>query len=103
MQNADQTRPDSIVTVCYEYTIEGERYGGRRTKAFVLNASAEEYTSALPKGTHLRVASNRNRSVSSSGVTLFTALQEQLGLRLESLKARVGVVMIDSVQKASEN
>ena len=45
----------SIVIICYEYTIEGERYGGCRTKAFVLNASAEEYKSTLPKGTHLKV------------------------------------------------
>src|SRR5262249_55282558 len=35
--------------------------------------------------------------------TVFTALQEQLGLRLESGKDLVEVLVIDSVQKPSEN
>jgi len=37
------------------------------------------------------------------GPSLFTALQEQLGLRLDAQKGPVEVVAIDSVQKASEN
>jgi uncharacterized protein (TIGR03435 family) len=39
----------------------------------------------------------------SSGPTIFTALQEQLGLRLESKKGPVPVLIIDSVEKPSEN
>jgi uncharacterized protein (TIGR03435 family) len=39
----------------------------------------------------------------SSGPTIFTAIQEQLGLRLESSKGPVDVIVIDSVQKPSEN
>jgi len=37
------------------------------------------------------------------GPTIFTALQEQLGLRLESQKAPVQIIMIDRAEKPSEN
>jgi len=39
----------------------------------------------------------------ASGPTLFTALQEQLGLKLESQKAPVDTLVIDHVDKPSEN
>jgi uncharacterized protein (TIGR03435 family) len=38
-----------------------------------------------------------------SAISLFTAIQEQLGLKLEATKAPVEILVIDSVQKASEN
>ena len=37
------------------------------------------------------------------GPTFITAVQEQLGLNLDSAKAQVDVIIIDSVQKPSEN
>jgi bla regulator protein BlaR1 len=39
----------------------------------------------------------------SSGPSLFTAIQEQLGLKLESQKGAGGVLVIDHVEKPSEN
>ena len=36
-------------------------------------------------------------------ISIFTALEQQLGLKLESDKALVEVLVIDSVQRPSEN
>jgi len=42
-------------------------------------------------------------SSDTSGPSIFTAIQEQLGLRLETQKGPVEIIVIDSVSKPSEN
>jgi bla regulator protein blaR1 len=45
----------------------------------------------------------RPPSNDSTGPTIYAAVQEQLGLKLESEKAPVDMLVIDSAEKASEN
>jgi uncharacterized protein (TIGR03435 family) len=40
---------------------------------------------------------------SDSGPSIFTAIQEQLGLRLESAKGPAQVLVVDHVEMPSEN
>lgn len=45
----------------------------------------------------------RTTDPAGSGPTIFTALEEQLGLRLRPTSAPVDVFMIDRVERPSEN
>jgi len=46
---------------------------------------------------------SRGPETDLSEISIFTAVQEQLGLRLEPQKAMVEILVVDSVQKPSEN
>ena len=50
-----------------------------------------------------RDAINEQPTVELAGGSIFASLQEQLGLRLESSKGPVQVLVIDSLRKPSEN
>lgn len=51
----------------------------------------------------LKWASERDPSVEATGPSLFSAIEDQLGLKLESTKAPVDVLVIDSIEKPSAN
>ena len=51
----------------------------------------------------LRFAPQDAKPGDSSAASLFTALQEQLGLRLEDSRAPVDVVVIDRAERPSDN
>ena len=51
----------------------------------------------------LKFAAPQNRNPDPDRPPFMTALQEQLGLKLESTRAPVDVLVIDSVQRPSDN
>lgn len=53
----------------------------------------------LPPDIREKLEANRD----ASGTTLFTALQEQLGLRLQSQRVRGEILVIENAQRPSEN
>jgi uncharacterized protein (TIGR03435 family) len=62
-----------------------------------------QWTPDLPPQNNSASPTETAPPIDVNGPSIFTALQEQLGLRLESAKGPVEVLVIDSVQKPSEN
>lgn len=57
----------------------------------------------IPGEFDIRLEWAKDQTPDAAGASIFTALQEQLGLRLESQKGPVEVLVIDSAEKASAN
>ena len=50
-----------------------------------------------------RLTWNPDSSVDGTGPTIFTVLQEQYRLRLESRKGLVEIIVVDHIERPSEN
>jgi uncharacterized protein (TIGR03435 family) len=71
---------------------------------FTLHWTPEEGEGQLFKGTGLAPqGADSAAPAESSGPSLFSAIQEQLGLKLESQKGPVEIIVIDHVEKPSQN
>jgi uncharacterized protein (TIGR03435 family) len=70
--------------------------GGRLDRMVIDNTG-------LAAGYDLTLEWAPNPSADSTEPSLFTALQEQLGLKLESTKAPVEIIVIDNIERPSEN
>jgi len=57
----------------------------------------------VPDGMQELKGPNGEPQIAFDGPTVYTALREQLGLKLESTKAPVEVMVIDHVEKATAN
>lgn len=71
---------------------------------FTLKCTPDEIRTSLSKGPESGEPGPASAAFpDSSGPSLFTALEEQLGLKLESQKGPVEIVVIDHVERPSEN
>jgi uncharacterized protein (TIGR03435 family) len=69
---------------------------------FTLQWTPDDAPPPKPGGTDGGPAHN-DSATDDVGPSLFTALQEQLGLKLESTKAMADVIVIDHIDQPSEN
>lgn len=70
---------------------------------FTLKWTPDESEGAMFRGPDGGQPATGSAPPESSGPSIFTALQEQLGLKLESEKGPVEIIVIDHVEKPTEN
>jgi uncharacterized protein (TIGR03435 family) len=70
---------------------------------FTLKWTPDESLGGAPRGPQSGQAGVGDTAPADSSPSLFTVLQEQLGLKLESQKGPVEILVIDHVEKPSEN
>jgi uncharacterized protein (TIGR03435 family) len=80
-----------------------DRTGLKGNFDFKLEWTPDPGQSGGPFGGGLPPGADAPPPPDSNGPSVFTALQEQLGLRLESQKGPVEMLVIDKVEKPSEN
>ena len=67
-----------------------------------LTGDAGRYDFAL-RWSPPQTQAERDNAASDAGPSLFTAIQEQLGLRLESRRAPVRVLIVDRLERPTPN
>jgi uncharacterized protein (TIGR03435 family) len=83
-----------------------DKTGFTTTFDVYLQFTADESLAGLPvPPPSLDSPNNSTRPAPSPGLygTIFAAMQEQLGLKLESARGPVDILVIDSVEKPSDN
>ncbi len=70
---------------------------------FALHWNPDESAAPVPSGTFDGAEKPDTLSPDSSGPSIFTAIQEQLGLKLEPIKGPVDFIVIDHIERPSEN
>jgi uncharacterized protein (TIGR03435 family) len=79
-----------------------DKTGLKENYDFTLQWTPDDAPPPMPGGADGGPAHNDNAS-DTAGPSLFTALQEQLGLKLESTKGMADVIVIDHIDAPSEN
>ena len=70
---------------------------------FTLQWTSDNTVSAFPGMPPPPVAPRSADTLDSGGTSIFTALEDQLGLKLESTKGPVDTIVIDHIEQPSEN
>ena len=80
-----------------------DRTGLKGTYDYTLRWTRDEYQDGIVGLASGEPGSKSTTDTDSSPPQIFTAIQEQLGLKLESTKGPVEVLVIDHIERPSEN